>query len=62
MNKAKVKTYKGEWQRTPSNPCTTSLVKSLMSQAFDNYQLKLKAWLSLVLPGFQGKPRISLLS
>ena len=26
-------------------------------QAFDNYQLKLKAWLSLVLPCFQqGKP------
>ena len=31
MNKAKVKTYKGEWQRTPSNPCTKSLVKSLVS-------------------------------
>ena len=29
-------------------------------QAFDNYQLKLKAWLSLVLPGFQGMPGYNL--
>ena len=29
-------------------------------QAFDNYQLKLKAWLSLVLPGFQDKPGYNL--
>ena len=29
-------------------------------QAFDNYQLKLKAWLSLGLPGVQGKPGYSL--
>ena len=29
-------------------------------QAFDNYQRNLKAWLSLVLPGFQGKPGYNL--
>ena len=29
-------------------------------QIFGNYQLKLKAWLSLVLPGFQGKPGYNL--